>query len=75
MVRERVAITPENLPLFNISSHELYGVASRLVQNDIERKFLELILDEIQNIDKEGGKEEEVRGGEGGGISYLIRHL
>ena len=56
---------PFTLPSFNISSHELYEVASRLVQNDVEREFLELILEELQKVRKEEGKEEEVRGGGG----------
>ena len=54
---------PDDLPFFAISSHELYGVASKLIQSDGDKHFLESIFGEIQKIHKE----EEVRGG--GGIA------
>ena len=62
-----------DLPSFTISSHELYEVASKLIQSDEDKRFLERIFGEIQKIHKEEEKEEEgmedkVRGGLGEGL-------
>ena len=51
---------PSNLPLFNLTSYQLFGVASGLIQNETERKFLVKVLDELQRTYKE--EEKEVRG-------------
>ena len=68
--------TSFDLPFFTISSHELYGVASKLIQSDGDKRFLERIFEEIQKGHKEEEKEEEVReGGRGGDDRYSRLHL
>ena len=66
MEGEQNPTEPFEIPFFTISSHELYGVASKLIQSDGDKRFFDSIFEEIQKIHKEEEKEEEVRGGLGG---------